>query len=146
MFYCFKSTVNGPNPRLYPSSYIKRSIYYRIKNVQNSKTFIVGNCAAKTNNILSRLTCRIVILLWHKFICDKSMSGMLINPPIVFTSMRQRWSSTTFSSYLALLVCRSNTVYAIYLIHLLSSCNSGDPDVMDFSSKVTGCKIGSNVS
>ncbi len=32
----------------------------------------------------------IVILLWRKFICEKSASGMLINPPIVFTFTRQR--------------------------------------------------------
>jgi hypothetical protein len=49
--------------------------------------------------VLSRPTYSIVII-WSKFICDKSASGMLINPPVVFTFTRQRWSS----SYLALLV------------------------------------------
>jgi hypothetical protein len=39
--------------------------------------------------------------------CDQSASGMFINPPIIFTIKRQRWSSTAFSSYLALLVWRS---------------------------------------
>jgi hypothetical protein len=38
----------------------------------------------------------------------KSASGILINPPIILTFPRQRWSSTTFSSYVALLVGRSN--------------------------------------
>ncbi len=48
---------------------------------------------------------------------------MSINPRIVFTFTLQRWSSTTFSSYLTLLVWR----YTLYLIHLLlSSCNCGD--------------------
>jgi len=37
----------------------------------------------------------------------KSASRMLLNPRIVFTFTRQRWS-TTFSSYLALLMWRSN--------------------------------------
>ncbi len=39
----------------------------------------------------------------------KSLSGMLINPRIVFRLMRQRWSSTTFSPLLALIVWTSNT-------------------------------------
>jgi hypothetical protein len=34
----------------------------------------------------------------------KSPSGMLINPRVVFTFTRQRWSSTTFSSLLTLLI------------------------------------------
>jgi hypothetical protein len=43
---------------------------------------------------------------------------MLINPRIVFTFTRQRWSSTTFSTYLALLVyCTSST----YFCHLATS-------------------------
>jgi hypothetical protein len=55
--------------------------------------------------VLSWPTYSIVILLWRKFICDKkSASGMLINPQVAFTFTRQRWSSFTFSSYLALLV------------------------------------------
>ncbi len=40
----------------------------------------------------------------NKFIYDKSAIGVLINPDIVFTLTFQRWSNTTFSSYLALLV------------------------------------------
>ncbi len=59
-------------------------------------------------NKLSRPTYSTVILLWRKFIYDKSTSGMLINPRIVFTFTRKSWSNTTFSSYLALLVWRSN--------------------------------------
>jgi hypothetical protein len=49
--------------------------------------------------ILSRATYSIV--LWQKFICDKSAIRKLINPPIVYTFTRQSWSSTitTFSSY-----------------------------------------------
>jgi hypothetical protein len=43
---------------------------------------------------MSRPTYSTVILLWRKFICDKSASGLLINPPIVFTFMHQRWCST----------------------------------------------------
>ena len=39
----------------------------------------------------------------------KSSRGMLINPRVVFTLMRPRWSSTTFSLLLALLVWTSNT-------------------------------------
>ncbi len=34
-----------------------------------------------------------IIVLWRKFICDKSASGMLINPLIVWTFSRQKWSS-----------------------------------------------------
>jgi hypothetical protein len=44
----------------------------------------------------------LVLLLWRKLICSKSARGMLINPRIVFTFTRQRWSITTFSSYLGL--------------------------------------------
>ncbi len=54
--------------------------------------------------LLSWPTNSTVILLRRKFIYDKSSSGMLINPPIVFTFTRRRWSSTTFSVFLALLV------------------------------------------
>jgi hypothetical protein len=57
---------------------------------------------------LSGSTYSIVLLLRHKFICDKSARGKLINPPIVFTFTRQRWSSSTCNSYLALLLWRSN--------------------------------------
>ncbi len=46
---------------------------------------------------------------------------MLKNPPIVFTFTRQRSRSTSFSSYLALPVWRSNALYLIPL--LLSYCN-----------------------
>ncbi len=67
-----------------------------------------------------------IILLWRKFTCDKSASGMLINPGIVFTFTRQRWSSTTFSSYLALLVWRSN-IWNIPHLPTSYSRNSGDP-------------------
>jgi hypothetical protein len=35
-----------------------------------------------------------VILLWRKFICDKSARGMVINPRIVLTFRRLKWSST----------------------------------------------------
>ncbi len=42
------------------------------------------------------------------YTCDKSASGMFINPRFVFTFTRQRWRSTRFSSYLALLLWRSN--------------------------------------
>ncbi len=44
-----------------------------------------------------------VLTMW------KSSTGMLINPPVVFTLMRQRWSSTTFSLFLVLLMWTSNT-------------------------------------
>ncbi len=44
----------------------------------------------------------LLLLLWRKFINSKSARGMLINPRIVFTFTRQRWSSTSFSSYLGL--------------------------------------------
>ncbi len=78
--------------------------------------------------ILSRPTYNIVILVWRKFKCDKSASGMLIKQQIVFTFTRQSWRSTgtTFISYLALLVWRSNIgTHYRYLIHLLlSSCNN----------------------
>ncbi len=66
----------------------------------------------RKNMELSRPTYGIIvsfaILLRRKFIYDKLANGMLINTGIVFTFTRQRWSSTTFSSYLALLVWRSN--------------------------------------
>ncbi len=46
------------------------------------------------------------------------------NPPIIFKFTRQRWSSTTFGLYLALLVWRSNIRIIPQLNHLLhSSCN-----------------------
>jgi hypothetical protein len=49
---------------------------------------------------------------------------MLINPRIVFTFTRQRWNSTTFSLYLALLIWRSNVRNIPYLpTVLLSSRN-----------------------
>jgi hypothetical protein len=65
---------------------------------------------------LSRPTYSIVIFLRRKFICNKSASGMLINPPTVFTFTCQRWSSTTFNSYLALLMLRSKIQVRI-IIH-----------------------------
>ncbi len=74
--------------------------------------------------LLWRLTYSIVIILWRKFMCDKSASGMLINPPIVFTFTRQRWSSTKFRSYLALLVWRSNIRIISHPPTSFSSCNS----------------------
>ncbi len=75
----------------------------------------------KTKKGLTRPSYSIVLLLRLKYICDKSASGMLINPRIVFTFTRQRWSSTPFSSYLALLVWRLNIhiiPYHLYLFHL----------------------------
>ncbi len=48
-----------------------------------------------------------VLAMW------KSSTGMLINPPVVFTLMRQRWSSTTFSLLLASLVWTSNTYFTL---------------------------------
>jgi hypothetical protein len=64
----------------------------------------------------------LVILLWRKFIYDKSASRMLINPGIVFTFTRQRWSiAFIFSSYLALPVWRSNIRN---IPHLLTSYSS----------------------
>jgi hypothetical protein len=71
----------------------------------------------------------------RKFICEASASRMLINPGIVFTFTRQRWSSTTFSSYLALLVWRSN----IRNVRNSSSCFLFSQQyrvIFSFSSKV----------
>ena len=67
---------------------------------------------------LSRPTYSIVILLWRKFICDKSASWMLINPPIVFTFTRQRWSSATLIIYLALLLKYTHYISSTYFFHL----------------------------
>jgi hypothetical protein len=78
-------------------------------------------CPFSVINVLSRPTYSIVILLWRKFICAKSGSGMLKNPPIVFTFTRQKWSSISFCSYLVLLVWRSNiriTSHPCYFFHL----------------------------
>ncbi len=41
----------------------------------------------------------------------KSQNEMQINPPVVFTFMRQRWSSTTFSFLPAMLVWTSNIFF-----------------------------------
>ncbi len=46
----------------------------------------------------------LVILLWRKFIYDKSASEMTINPRTVFTFSAKGGMSTTLSSHLALLV------------------------------------------
>ncbi len=40
----------------------------------------------------------------RKFIYDKSASEMLINPWVVFTFMRQRWSSTMHLQFISSLV------------------------------------------
>ncbi len=45
-----------------------------------------------------------VLTMW------KSSTGMLINPPVVFTLMRQRWNNT-FSLQLALHVWTSNIIF-----------------------------------
>jgi hypothetical protein len=46
------------------------------------------------------------IIMEQVYICDKSASGMSINPPIVFHLRAKGGSSTTFSRYLAMLVLR----------------------------------------
>ncbi len=78
------------------------------QRLQNSRVFL-KLCFIDGTIELTRIvrpTYNIILLLWRKFISDKSASGMLINPRIVFTFTRPRWSSNTFSSYLALLVLR----------------------------------------
>ncbi len=55
----------------------------------------------------------------------KSSSEMLVNPRVVFTFTRQRWSSTTFSSLLTFYVWTSNifshlsALYFPYLQHYI---------------------------
>ncbi len=59
------------------------------------------------NTALSRPTYSICItrnIIMAQVIYDKSASGMLINPQIIFTFTRQRWNSINFSSYVSLLV------------------------------------------
>ncbi len=50
---------------------------------------------------------------------------MQINPPVVFTFTRHRWSSTTFSLLLAFDVWASNTYFTLgssYLFFLAAAC------------------------
>ncbi len=49
--------------------------------------------------------CTDIYRKWHK----NCRCGMLTNSPVVFTIMCQKWSNTTFSLSLALLVVTSNT-------------------------------------
>ncbi len=53
---------------------------------------------------LQYFTARNIIMHGAVLSLKKSANRILINPRIVFTFTRQRWSITTFSSYLALLV------------------------------------------
>ncbi len=64
------------------------------------------------NTTLSRpIICTVRKNIMARFIYVKIIKSRLINPRVVFTFTRQRWSSTIFSSLLTLIVWTSNVLH-----------------------------------
>jgi hypothetical protein len=125
VFFCFSSVKSKDDIIRLPWADLDKPVHlippwtfadkYQVKNSLNIE---LGTGKKYHKNKQEERSSRLCAILTVK----KSMSGMLLNPPIVWTCTRQRWSSTYHlqfkSSFAGLKIKYTHYISSTYFFHL----------------------------